>query len=89
MKYKSITKQVEVAISNFYVEKEKSILKKGSDIKNFFKFFNSKLKVSSQIPDLIFGDNLLSDKTTQLKQMRLIIFLVQFLLLTIVLFQIL
>ena len=65
LKYKSITKQVEVAISNFYVEKEKSILKKGSDVKNFFKFFNSKLKVSSQIPDLIFGDNLLSDNTVK------------------------
>ena len=59
--YKFISSNVENAISAFYCQKEDNLLKKGSDLKEFFRFFNSKLKVAPRIPDIVLDNQILSD----------------------------
>jgi hypothetical protein len=59
--YKKICSQIETAVSSFYASKEKSLLERGSDLKHFFKYFNSKIKLRPSIPDLTSEGKCLSD----------------------------
>ena len=61
LKYEEHNKIIEKTISEYIDEKELCLLKKGSNLKHFFQFFNKKLKVKRSIPDIDSGENQLSE----------------------------
>jgi Reverse transcriptase (RNA-dependent DNA polymerase)/Endonuclease-reverse transcriptase len=60
-KYRALNTETEKAIRDFYASKENNLLKKGSNLKNFYNFVNKKLNVKSSIPDIELHGSTISD----------------------------
>ena len=50
--YKTICSNIDKEITSYYAGKEANLLQKGSDLKHFFIFFNSSIKLKPHIPDI-------------------------------------
>lgn len=64
-KYNSLSRKTEKEILDFQISKERKLLAKGSDLKNFYNYVNKKLKVMSIIPDLEVDGKSLSEDVSK------------------------
>jgi len=62
-RYKAVSKATEQSILDFQISKERKLLQKGSNLKNFFNFVNRKLNVKSFVPDLEVNGQTLSENS--------------------------